>query len=124
LAFALGKQITTLSLGENVARGLGQNTAWIKGLGAISVVLLAGGSVAISGPIGFVGLIIPHMVRLLVGVDYRWILPYTAVFGAILLIVSDIGARLILQPQELPVGLIMPLIGAPLFLHLIRSKLK
>lgn len=124
LALALGKQITTLSLGEDIAQGLGQPTSWVKGLGAVSVVLLAGGSVAIAGPIGFIGLVVPHVARLLVGADYRWILPYSAVFGAVLLIASDIVARLVLRPQELPVGLIMPLIGAPLFLHLVRSRIK
>jgi iron complex transport system permease protein len=63
-------------------------------------------------------------VRFLVGVDYRWILPYSAIFGAVLLTISDIAARLVLRPQELPVGLIMPIIGAPLFLHLVRSRSK
>jgi iron complex transport system permease protein len=124
LALVLGRQITTLSLGEDVAKGLGQNTILVKGLGAVSVVLLAGGSVAIAGPIGFVGLVIPHMARLVVGVDYRWILPYSAIFGAVLLTISDVAARLILRPLELPVGLIMPIIGAPLFLHLVRSRSK
>lgn len=124
LALALGRQITTLGLGDDVAQGLGQNTAWVKGLGVVSAVLLAGGSVAIAGPIGFVGLVIPHMARFLVGADYRWILPYSAIFGAVLLTVSDVAARLVLRPQELPVGLIMPLIGAPLFLHLVRARIK
>ncbi len=124
LAFLLGKQLTTLSLGEDVAQGLGQNTLWIKVVAAVSIVLLAGGSVAIAGPIGFVGLIIPHIVRFWVGVDYRWIMPYSAVVGAILLLVADIGARLILQPQELPVGLVMPLIGAPFFIYLARWQVR
>lgn len=121
LAFALGKSITTLSLGEDVARGLGQQTAWVKGMAAVAVVLLAGGSVAIAGPIAFVGLVVPHIVRFFVGVDYRWIIPYAAIFGAILLLSADICARLILQPQELPVGLIMPLIGAPFFIYLAQK---
>ena len=103
LAIALGRHITTLSLGESVAKGLGQNTAWIKGLGAISVVLLVGSSVSIAGPIGFVGLIVPHFVRFLVGVDYRWLLPYAGILGAIVLLLADLCARLILQPIELPV---------------------
>ncbi len=76
LAIALSKQITILSLGEDTARSLGQSTGLIKILAAISIILLAGASVAIAGPIGFVGLIVPHIVRLIVGVDYRWILPY------------------------------------------------
>ncbi len=124
LALLLGKQLTTLSLGEDIAQGLGQNTLWIKVAAAVSIVLLAGGSVAIAGPIGFIGLIIPHMVRFWVGVDYRWILPYAAIAGAILLLVADIGARLVIQPQELPVGLVMPLLGAPFFIYLTRWQVK
>ncbi|NET53025.1 MAG: iron ABC transporter permease, partial [Merismopedia sp. SIO2A8] len=84
----------------------------------------AGASVAIAGPIGFIGLVIPHIVRILVGLDYRWILPYSAILGAVILVVADICARLVIKPQELPVGLMMPLIGAPFFIYLIRSKLK
>ena len=122
LAFALSRQITLLSLGEDVAKGLGVKTARIKILSAFSIILLAGGSVAVAGPIGFIGLIIPHIVRFLVGLDYRWILPYAAVFGAILLLVADILARIVLKPIELPVGLVMPLIGAPFFIYLIKLK--
>ncbi|MDJ0724036.1 MAG: iron ABC transporter permease [Prochloraceae cyanobacterium] len=124
LAFALSQQITLLSLGENVAKGLGQKTAQIKILAALSIILLAGGSVAIAGPIGFIGLIVPHIVRFFVGFDYRWILPYSAVFGAILLLVADILARIVVKPIELPVGLMMPLIGAPFFILLIKLKVK
>ncbi len=124
LGLALGKQLTTLSLGEAIAQGLGQNTLWIKGIAAVSVVLLAGGSVAIAGPIGFVGLIVPHIVRFWAGADYRWILPYSAIVGAILLLLADIGARLIIQPQELPVGVVMPLLGAPFFIQLTRLQVR
>lgn len=124
LAIALSRQITILSLGEDTARSLGQSTALIKILAAISIILLAGASVAIAGPIGFVGLIVPHIVRLLVGVDYRWILPYSAILGAIMMLIADLGSRLVIQPSELPVGLVMPLIGAPFFIYLIRWKMK
>ena len=124
LGLALGKQLTTLSLGESVAQGLGQNTLWIKGAAAVSVVLLAGGSVAIAGPIGFVGLIVPHIVRFWAGADYRWILPYAALTGAIVLLLADIAARLVIQPQELPVGIMMPIIGAPFFVYLVKSRVK
>jgi len=123
-AIALGKQITTLSLGEETAQGLGQKTAWVKITAGICVVLLAGISVALAGPIGFIGLIVPHMVRFRIGIDYRWILPYGAIVGAILLLVADMIARVIIQPQELPVGLIMPLLGAPLFIYLVRNRVK
>ncbi|MBF2071150.1 FecCD family ABC transporter permease [Fischerella thermalis] len=124
VAFALGRQITTMSLGEDVAKGLGQKTAWVKIITAVSVVLLAGSSVALAGPIGFVGLIVPHIVKFYIKADYRWILPYCAVLGAILLLVADIAARLLLKPQELPVGVMTALIGAPFFVYLAKSKVK
>lgn len=124
LAIALSKQITILSLGEDTARSLGQSTGLIKILAAISIILLAGASVAIAGPIGFVGLIVPHIVRFLVGVDYRWILPYSVILGAVIMLIADLCGRLVLQPSELPVGLVMPLIGAPFFIYLIRWKMK
>jgi iron complex transport system permease protein len=122
LGLALSKQITILSLGEDTAKSLGQSTALIKILAAISIILLAGSSVAIAGPIGFVGLIVPHLVRFFVGIDYRWILPYSAILGAIVVLIADTCGRLIIQPSELPVGLMMPLIGAPFFIYLIRWK--
>lgn len=124
LAFFLGRQITTMSLGEDTARSLGQQTVWIKVLAALSIVLLAGSCVAIAGPIGFIGLVIPHMVRFFIKTDYRWILPYSAVFGAILLLVSDIAARTLLKPQELPVGVMTAIVGAPVFVYLAKSKVK
>lgn len=124
LALALGRQITTLSLGDDVARGLGQRTLWIKSLAAVAVVLLAGSAVAVAGPIGFVGLVIPHVVRFFVGSDYRWILPYAALLGAILLVLADLAARLVLQPLELPVGVMTALLGGPLFIYLAQRKVR
>lgn len=124
LALALGRQITALALGEDLARGLGQRTAWVKGLAALATVLLAGGAVALAGPIGFVGLIIPHIVRLLIGVDYRWLLPYAALAGAIFLVLADLAARLVLRPLELPVGIMTALIGGPFFVYLVRWKVR
>ena len=124
LAFSISRQITLLGLGEDVAKGLGLKTDRIKIIAAFSIILLAGGSVAVAGPIGFIGLIVPHIVRFFVGFDYRWILPYAAVFGAVLLLVADIVARIVAKPLELPVGLMMPLIGAPFFIYLIKLKMK
>jgi iron complex transport system permease protein len=124
LALALGRQITALSLGDDVARGLGQRTGWVKGLAAGAAVLLAGSAVAVAGPIGFVGLVIPHVVRLLIGVDYRWVLPYAALAGAIFLVLADLAARLLLRPLELPVGIMTALIGGPFFVYLVRWKVK
>lgn len=121
-ALALGKPITTLSLGEDVARGLGQRTSRVRLVATTSVALLAGGSVAVAGPIGFIGLVIPNAVRPLVGVDYRWILPYSAVAGAILLLLADIAARLVIRPGEMPVGVMTALVGGPVFVYLAREK--
>ncbi|MEA5451753.1 iron ABC transporter permease [Leptolyngbya sp. CCNP1308] len=123
-SLALGRQLTLMSLGEDVAQGLGLQTAWVKVGSAIAVVLLAGSAVALAGPIGFVGLVVPHIVRFAVGVDYRWILPYSMVAGAILLSVADTAARLVIRPQELPVGIMTALVGAPFFIYLARSKIK
>ncbi|MEW6635972.1 MAG: iron ABC transporter permease [Actinomycetota bacterium] len=124
LSLALSRQITTLSLGDDVAAGLGQKTGRVKALAAVGVVLLAGSSVAIAGPIGFIGLVIPHVVRFFVGVDYRWILPYSVFLGAILLVSADIAARVALRPQELPVGVMTALVGAPFFVYLARWRVK
>lgn len=124
LALGLSRQITTLTLGDDVATGLGQRTAWVKVLAAVAVVLLAGSAVAIAGPIGFVGLVVPHVVRFFVGVDYRWILPYSILVGAVLLVSADIAARLVLRPQEVPVGVMTALVGAPFFVYLARWRVK
>ncbi|TBR57073.1 iron ABC transporter permease [Mastigocladus laminosus UU774] len=124
VAFILSRQITTMSLGEDVAKGLGQQTAWIKIITAISVVLLAGSSVSLAGPIGFIGLVVPHIVRFFIQADYRWILPYSAILGAILVLVADIGSRVLFKPQELPVGVMTALFGAPFFVYLAKSKVK
>ncbi len=124
LALALGRQITTISLGEDVAKGLGQRTGAVKGLAAVATVLLAGGAVAVAGPIGFVGVVIPHAVRFLVGVDYRWVLPYAALVGATFLVLADVAARLVLRPTELPVGVMTALIGGPFFVYLVRWRVK
>jgi iron complex transport system permease protein len=123
-AILISRQITTISLGEDVAKGLGQNTFFVKLIAAVLVVLLSGGSVALAGPIGFVGLVIPHIARYLAGVDYRWVIPYSAVLGALLITVADVAARVVLRPQEVPVGVMMALIGAPFFIFLARWKVR
>jgi iron complex transport system permease protein len=124
VAFSLGKQITALTLGEDVAKGLGLRTEWVKAIAAAVVVLLAGSAVALAGPIGFIGLVVPHIVRFWIGVDYRWLLPYAAVWGALLLSLADLAARLVIRPQELPVGIMTALVGAPFFIYLARSNVK
>ena len=103
---------------------MGQQTASVKILTAVCVLLLDGSAIAVAGAIGFIGLVVPHIVRFIVGLDYRWILPYSALFGAILLLGSDIAARLIIQPQEIPVGIMTALVGAPYFMYLAKTKVK
>ncbi|WP_416147650.1 FecCD family ABC transporter permease [Salipaludibacillus sp. HK11] len=120
--FFMSKQLTILSLGEETAVGLGQKTKAIKTISIIIVVLLAGSSVAIAGPIGFVGLAVPHIARSIVGTDYKWIIPYSAILGAILVLLADITARFVLNNQELPVGVMTAMVGVPFFIYLARKK--
>jgi iron complex transport system permease protein len=121
IALFLSRQINILTMGEDVATGLGQRTGTVKLLAGFAVILLAGGSVAVAGPIGFIGIVVPHVVRSLVGNDYRWILPYCGTVGAILLLAADIGARYIIMPEEVPVGIMTALIGTPFFIYIARK---
>jgi len=121
LALLLSRHLNVLAMGDESARGLGQRTALIKTLSAAAVILLAGGSVAVAGPVAFVGIIIPHIVRLLVGSDYRWIVPYSALLGGLLLVAADIGSRYIAMPKEVPVGVVTALIGVPFFVIAARK---
>ena len=106
LSLFLSRPLSILSLGENVAKGLGQKNHLIYLISGIVVIMLAGTSVAVAGPIGFVGLIIPHIVRSLVGVDYSLIIPFSALLGALLLIYADVLSRFITYPFESPVGIV------------------
>jgi len=120
IAFLLAHPVNILTSGEDIAKGLGQRTVLVKALMISVVVVLAGGSVAVGGSIGFIGLIIPHIVRGLVGVDYRWIIPYCALLGASLLLLADVAARFIIMPQEIPIGVMTALIGTPFFIYIAR----
>ena len=119
-SLVLAQKVNILMMGDDVARGLGQRTNAVKAGAALLVVLLAGSSVAIAGPIGFIGIIVPHIARALVGVDHRWVLPYWSLIGAILLIAADIGARYILMPREVPVGIVTAFLGVPFFVYIAR----
>ncbi|WP_373231325.1 FecCD family ABC transporter permease [Cohnella sp.] len=121
-AMMLSRSITVLSLGEEIAAGLGQRTRLIKLAGTVIVLILAGSAVAVVGTVGFVGLIIPHLTRFLVGVDYRWIIPCSAVLGSLLVVFADLGARMINPPFETPIGALIALIGVPFFLYLARKE--
>ncbi|MDF2660510.1 MAG: yfiZ [Paenibacillus sp.] len=122
-ACGLGGALNVISVGEDVAKGVGQNTFRVKLASLLTVVLLAGGAVSVAGPIGFVGLVIPHIVRGLVGIDHRWVLPYSAVLGAVLLVAADIAARFIVFPREVPVGVLTAIIGAPFFIYMARKEM-
>lgn len=118
----ISRSITLLSLGEEIAMGLGQRTGLIKLVGLIVVLILAGTAVSIVGAVGFVGLIIPHLTRKLVGVDYRWIIPCSAILGSLLIVFADLAARMINPPYEMPIGALVALIGVPFFLYLARKE--
>ena len=122
LALCLGRVLNTLSLGEDVARGLGANVGLSRGVSAAAVVLLCGAATAACGPIGFVGLTIPHVARMIVGPDYRWVLPYSMVLAPILLLAADIIGRVVARPGELQVAIVTAFLGAPVFIALVRRK--
>ncbi|WP_410511097.1 iron ABC transporter permease [Paenibacillus sp. BR2-3] len=121
-AMMLSRSITLLSLGSEVAAGLGQRTRLVQTAGIIIVVVLAGSAVSTVGPVAFVGLVIPHLTRYLVGVDYRWVIPCSAVLGALLILFADIAARVINPPFETPLGALIALIGVPFFIYLARKE--
>ena len=124
LALLLSRQLNLLGLDDEVIRGLGLRVGQVRLLIGLVVIVLAGTSVAMAGLIGFVGLIVPHMARGLFGTDHRWLLPLSAIIGATLLLAADTIARLVIPPQEIPVGVMTALLGTPLFLHLARHVRK
>ncbi|AOY73814.1 FecCD family ABC transporter permease [Paenarthrobacter ureafaciens] len=115
-----GRVLNGLALGDDVARGLGQNVGLSRGIIGLGIVLLCGSATALAGPIGFLGLVVPHAIRSLTGPDYRWILPFCMVSAPILLIAADVIGRVILLPGEVPAGIMTALVGAPVFVWLIR----
>lgn len=122
LALSIARSVTLLSLGEEVAVGLGGKTRYIKIIACIAVLILTGSSVAIVGPIGFVGLVVPHAVKFVVGVDYRKVIPFSMLVGALLVLIADIISRSINPPFETPIGAITALIGVPFFIYLATRK--
>ena len=122
VALCLGRVLNTLSLGDDVARGLGANVPLLRGVSAVAVVLLCGGATAAVGPIGFIGLTIPHVARLITRADYRWTLLYSMLLAPVLLLLADVVGRLIARPGEVQVGIVTALIGAPVFIALVRRK--
>ncbi len=122
-ALLLGRHLMTLSLGATAARSVGQHPLAWRSVAVVLVILLAGGAVALAGPISLVGLVVPHMVRMTIGFDYRWIIPFCAAGGALLVLAGDTMGRLLFSNQSFPVGVTMALIGAPFFIALAHGRL-
>ncbi|HCD3924408.1 FecCD family ABC transporter permease [Klebsiella aerogenes] len=118
LALLLAPRLNVLALGDKVALGLGVNLVQTRLLGLTAIALLCGAAVAVAGPIGFVGLVVPHVVRRLITQDIRLALPLAAPVGALVLVLADIAARTIVAPQELATGAMTALVGAPLFIFI------
>lgn len=123
-AMIMAPKITILSLGEEVAIGLGQKTNLVRFLSILIVIFLTGASVSVAGNIVFVGLIVPQIAKRIVGADYRYIIPSSMILGSVLLVYSDILARMINPPYETPIGSLTALLGVPIFIHLVRKDAK
>ena len=122
LAAVNAPALNTLQMGDDVARGLGARIGLARACGVAAVTLLTGAAVAVTGPIAFVGLVVPHVARAITGPDHRWLLPYAGLLGAVLLIAADVVGRVLVRPAELPVGLVLAFVGAPFFIALVRRR--
>ena len=121
LALIVTPMMNVMAMGDDIAKGLGLKVGLLKIIVGVIVILLAGGSVAAAGPIGFIGIVIPHIARRLIGNDHRWLVPFAGILGGILLLAADIGARYIVMPQEVPVGVMTAFIGTPFFIYIARK---
>ncbi|MGD6746904.1 FecCD family ABC transporter permease [Streptomyces sp. BH106] len=122
LAFALARPLGALSLGEDHARALGTSVRRTRVLSIVAITLLCGSATAVCGPIGFVGLMIPHAVRAFTGPDPRWMLPYCALFAPTLLLVADVIGRVVVAPSEIQADIVTSFIGGLIFVHLVRQR--
>ncbi|MEV4642541.1 iron chelate uptake ABC transporter family permease subunit [Actinoplanes sp. NPDC049548] len=122
LALVVARSLNAVALGDDLARTLGAGIGRTRVLATVSVMLLAGAATAAVGPIGFVGLMVPHIVRWVVGPDQRWIFVYTVVLGPVLLLLADIVGRLVVRPGELRVGVVTAFIGAPVLIWWVRRR--
>jgi len=122
ICFLSARGLNSLALGDDLAAGLGERVAIARGAASLGAVVLCGATTAVTGPIAFVGLVVPHACRLLIGVDHRWLLPFSAVLGAALLTGADIVGRIAARPGEVDVGIITALIGAPFFIYIVRRQ--
>lgn len=120
VAMFFGRALNGLALGEDVARGLGQHVMRTRAAAFAVVAVLAGAATAACGPIVFVGLVVPHLARFICGPDYRWILPYSMLLAPIVLLLADVLGRVVITPDELQVGVVLGVVGAPAFVAIVR----
>ncbi len=122
LCLACVRGLNTLALGDELAVGLGERVILTRIIAFVGAVTLCGAATAVAGPIAFVGLVVPHICRLLIGVDHRWLLASAALLGATLLTVADILGRIVARPSEIDVGIVTAIIGAPFFIYVVRRQ--
>jgi iron complex transport system permease protein len=122
IALACARPLNAVALGDDLARSLGTRLPLLRTAVVIAVTLLCGAATAAAGPIGFVGLMVPHVARWLVGPDQRWLLPLTLLLSPALLLASDVVGRLVIAPGEMQVGIVTAVIGAPVLIALVRRK--
>lgn len=122
LTFLLVRPLNALAMGDELAGALGAHPGRVRVVGALAATLLCGAATAAAGPIAFVGLAIPHVARLLVGPDQRWVLPYSLVFAPILLVGADVVGRVVAPPSEIQVAIVTAVIGVPVFIALCRKR--
>lgn len=122
LALVVPRALNALALGDDVAVALGQRVGAVRVLAGLGAVLLAGTATALAGPIGFVGLVVPHVARLVAGADYRWIVPLSAGLGAMLLVAADVIGRVATRPSDIEVGIVTAVLGGPFFIALVRRQ--
>ena len=122
LCLIVARSLNVTALGDDLAKSMGGNVARTQAVSLVAVTLMAGAATAGAGPIGFVGLTIPHVARMIVGPDYRWVLPYSMVLAPILLLAADILGRVVARPGELQVAIVTAFLGAPVFIALVRRK--
>lgn len=120
LALSSGFFLNVLSLGDDMTKALGSRVLVIRIVGIIAITLLIGAATAACGPIVFLGLVVPHIARAITGPDYRWIVPYSALLGAILVLVCDVIGRVVARPGEVQVGVILAMVGAPFLIYMVR----
>ncbi|MFD7441494.1 FecCD family ABC transporter permease [Streptomyces sp. NPDC059909] len=122
LVVSVARGLDALALGDDVAKGLGRQVATVRIVGGVGATVLTGAGVAAAGPIAFIGLAVPHIARVVVGADHRWVLPMAALIGPVMLLVPDVVGRIVFPPGEVPAGVMTALIGVPFLVALVRRK--